>query len=178
MLLTNQDDVLVWAEAQAKGRLSDQGIQANYRNALHPGNELVIWTTPPGRQVLNSTLYLFAVDPGMDELQPFTERLLGLAKYALSNTKGLVNVSTLAAATAQREKSVMGGLQWLAARGYLGVQFEDDDNACLSEGDGVPAEELEQVTQELRDQLAETAAYRRYYSSTESSVLIGQSTKE
>jgi len=179
-MISNQKYLLVWAEAQAKQKLAEQGIQTSDRYSLKPSDELVIWTIPPSRQVLNSALdrvsptvvHLFNVNPGMDEMKDFTERLLGLAKYALRKTKGKVSAASLAAATAHRDETVRVGLQWLAARGYLVVQFENEDEICFSEGDGLLDEELEQMEKQLCELLAETAAYRRYYSSVDADVLI------
>jgi len=179
-LIPNKKDLVVWAEAQAKEKLVDHGIQANHRDSLEAASELVIWTTPSGPQELSSVMdrvsptvvHLFNVNPGMDEMKDFTERLLGLVKYALRKTNGKVSAASLAAATAHRDETVRVGLQWLVARGYLVVHYENEGSVCLNEGDGEVKEELESMEKQLREQLAETAAYRRYYSSADAELLI------
>jgi single-stranded-DNA-specific exonuclease len=181
-IISQEKDILIWAEAQAKEKLAELGMQTNNRASLEAATELVIWTTPSGPQELSSVVdrvsptvvHLFNVNPGMDEMKDFTERLLGLAKYALRKTKGKISVSLLGAATAQRGETVRVGLQWLVARGYLVVHYENEDEICFSEGDGVPVEDLERLAKQLREQLAETAAYRRYYSSAEADLLFGE----
>jgi len=172
--------LLVWAEAGAREKLAEVGVTGTDRNELLPHDVLVIWTTPPGgaelRYVLEivspQVVYLFAVDPQMDELEPFIKRLIGLVKYALKSNQGLAKISVLAAATAQREATVKTGIDWLEARGDLGVQFEDEDRVCFSEGGGSPKEDLSRLTEQLRALLAETAAFRAYYSRAKASVLV------
>jgi single-stranded-DNA-specific exonuclease len=181
-LSSGAENLIIWAEAGAKKNLSSQGVLSDNRYELQRADELVIWTTPPDPQVLNTVLdivspsivHLFAVDPEMDEMKSFTERLIGLAKYAMRRTKGKVSLSSLAAATAQREETVRAGLQWLASRGYLVVHYESDENICLNEGDGVSGGELISLEMQLREMLAETASFRRYYSNVEAGLLIKQ----
>jgi hypothetical protein len=98
--------------------------------------------------------------------------LLGLGKYALRKTKGRVSIASLAAATAQRDETAVAGLQWLAARGYLVVVYEDEDHVRLSEGDGEKGADFINLDARLRDQLGETAAFRRYYASADAELLI------
>jgi single-stranded-DNA-specific exonuclease len=181
-LYAAKEKLSVWAEAGAKDALIRQGIRSGYRGDLEAAGELVIWTVPPGPKVLKSALesaspaavHLFAADPGMDQVEPLTRRLLGLAKYALRKTKGRVSIASLAAATAQREVIAAAGLQWLEARGYLVVVYEDKGSVCLSEGDGTAGEDLQSVEVKLRELLAETAAFRRYYANADAVLLVKQ----
>ena len=177
------DNLIIWAEAEAKNKLANQGIMAGDRRQLQPAEDLVIWTMPPSRQELHSVLelvsatrvYLFAVDPGMDQVNPLIERLLGLAKYALRKTGGRASLTALAAAAAQREETVIAALDLLAARGYLVVKYEAEGEVCLNEGDGMVVDEQGLLEKRLQEQLAETAAFRRYYVSAEADVLINKS---
>jgi single-stranded-DNA-specific exonuclease len=179
-LLEEKEAVIVWAEAQARDRLQEHGIHSSDRFLLEQHKSLVIWTSPPGGQELRSAIervspgvvHLFAVDPQLEEMGPFVKRLIGLVKYALRSKQGLAKISTLAAATAQREATVKAGIDWLIARGDLGVQLEDEDQLCFSEGSGSPVEGLSQLTEQLRALLAETAAFRAYYSRAEADILI------
>ena len=179
-LYAENENMNVWAEAGARDALIKLGIGSGGRNDLKAAGDLVIWTIPPGGQALNRALenaapaavHLFAADPGMDQVKPLTERLLGLAKYALRKTKGRVSIASLAAATAQREETAAAGLQWLAARGYLVVVYEDEGHVCLGEGDGEKGADFVNLDARLRDQLGETAAFRRYYASADAELLI------
>lgn len=179
-IVSGGKDLLIWAEAEAVSRLAEHGIQANSRFSLEPADGLIIWTIPPGSQQLRevidlvspSVVHLFAVDPQMDDLESFTRRLLGLAKYALGRTKGQVKIASLAAATAQREETVNVGLRWLAAGGYLGVQDRGEGLVCLTEGAGEPDVDFESLTNRLRAILEEMRFYRRQFSRAEASALI------
>lgn len=184
-LLQGQEQVTVWAEAQARDRLHEQGIHSRDRFSLEAHMSLVIWTVPAGGSELRAAIervspgivHLFAVDPQLDKLGIFIERLIGLAKYALRSNQGLAKISTLAAATAQREATVRTGIEWLAARGHLQFRFEEQDQLRFSDGSGSPAEDQAQLTEQLRSLLAETAAFRAYYSRADVGLLLEPSSE-
>jgi single-stranded-DNA-specific exonuclease len=184
-LLQGQEQVTVWAEAQARDRLHEQGIHSSDRFSLEAHKSLVIWTVPAGGSELRAAIervspgivHLFAVDPQLDKLGIFIERLIGLVKYALRSNQGLAKISTLAAATAQREATVRTGLEWLAARGHLQFRFEEQDQLRFSDGSGSPAEDQAQLTEQLRSLLAETAAFRAYYSRADVGLLLEPSSE-
>jgi DNA-binding transcriptional regulator YhcF (GntR family) len=115
---------------------------------------------------------LFADDPGMDQLDAFMQRLAGLVKHALRTEDGLVSVQRLAAATAQRTGAVQPGLRWLASRGHVRIQAEEGDAIRLAAGDGASNPEWHVVTAQLREQLAETTAFRRYFSQADADALL------
>jgi single-stranded-DNA-specific exonuclease len=179
-ILEEHEEVILWAEAQARDRLQEQGIHSSDRFSLSPAKKLVIWTSPPGGNELRAAIenvspemvYLFGVDPQLDKLEPFVKRLVGLVKYVIKTNRGLVKLSALAAATAQREETVKVAIHWLAAQGLIQVQSEESDQFYLSEGSGSPKEGLSEQTEQLRALLGETAAYRSYYSRAEASVFI------
>ncbi len=163
--LRAEEDVLVWSEAGEKAAVGGRD-----RNELEQSKTLVIWTIPPGPVELQAALeqaspelvHLVGVDPGMDHPERFLKRLAGLVKHALSAEGGLVSLSTLAAATAQREATVWAGLAWLEARGQIEVIAEEGDEIRLaraSQGVG----DRPETGARLRALLQETAAYRAYF---------------
>jgi single-stranded-DNA-specific exonuclease len=173
--LRTQVDVAVWAEGEAKRQVGGQD-----RSALAPAGMLVIWTIPPGRAELQAALnqvkpkevVLFGVDPDMDSSDRFLQRLAGLIKHALRSGDGAINVQRLAAATAQRAAVVRLGLRWLAGRGYVRFMAEEKDEIRLAAGDGLSSPDLPAITAQLRDLLAESAAFRRYFSQADAEVLL------
>ena len=185
-LSSNKEKLVIWAEAQAKEKLSEKGIRSGHRFELETADELVIWTIPPGWQeqmslierVSPKVVHLFAVDPGMDQVKPLTERLVGLAKYALRKTKGEVSIASLAAATAQREEIIKASLQWLEARGDLAVIYKSKGKVCLSEGDGERGGDYESMDKRLGEMLGVVADYRRRYSYADADLLIRQTIKQ
>lgn len=173
--LRAETHVMLWCEGEARRELGGRD-----RSELAPAAMLVIWTTPPGRAELHAALQqvqpqsvaVFAVDPGMDQADAFLTRLAGLAKRSLATDAGQVSVARLAAATAQRTAAVRLGLRWLAARGHVRIAAEDGDNIWLATGDGAAGPELADVTAQLRELLAETAAFRRYFSQADTEILL------
>jgi hypothetical protein len=108
------------------------------------------------------TVYLVAIDPGMDDPQRFLERLAGLVKAALSSG-GRVSLLGLAAATAQREAAVRLGLDWLVESGHVSMVADEGEEIVLASGAGRPGADVRGTTVRLRATLEETAAYRRYF---------------
>jgi single-stranded-DNA-specific exonuclease len=184
--LLDREELLVWAEAQARDKLSERGINSGDRFALTPHKGMVIWTVPPGVQELMAAIemvnpevvHLFSVDPQGDQLETFLARLSGLVKFALRSNQGQANVSILAAATAHREVTVRAGIDWLAARGYLKVRSQGEDELHLSQGDQQARDDLPRLTEKLVALLEETAAFRSYFSRTEAGQLITPSSKK
>jgi len=173
--LRGQEQVQVWSEAEARAEVAGRD-----RRELEPSQTLAIWTTPPGPAELQAALdkvsperiYLFGKDPDLDRPQPFLKRLAGLTKRATSSNEGWVNVSTLAAATAQREPTVRAGLAWLAASGHVAVLDAEGDEVHLTAGDQTERDDLPQATAQLKALLQETAAYRAHFARADKETLI------
>jgi single-stranded-DNA-specific exonuclease len=178
-LLRQQADVQVWCEAEAVEKIGGRP-----RHELEAGQDLVIWTTPPGPRQLAEALqrvnplrvYLFAVNPGMDQAQAFLERLAGLIKYALQNNQGQVSLQELAAATAQRLVAVRMGLRWLQDRGFVRLEAEHEDRIQLVPGDGRVLGDTASVSKRIKTLLEESAAYRLYFKKADAEALINPQT--
>ncbi len=160
------EGLVVWSEAGEKAAVAGRD-----RYELVPAQGLAIWTPPPGagelrmalEQVAPEVVYLFGVNPGLDRAQPFLERLTGLVKRALSANQGRVSISTLSAATAQREGTVRAGLAWLAARGHVTIREQDEAGwVTLAPGERADAADSTEIADRLRRMLEETRAYRAY----------------
>jgi single-stranded-DNA-specific exonuclease len=174
--LRAQEDTQVWSEAEARAEIVGQD-----RYELKPAKVLIVWTTPPGpaewqavlEKVSPETVYLFGIDPGLDHPETFLKRLAGLARYALSSHQGQANLSTLAAATAQREATVRQGIAWLASRGHLVVLGEEGDEMSLAEGDhAIDPKGFGKPLGSLKALLEETAAFRAHFARADKETLI------
>jgi hypothetical protein len=184
--LLEREDLLIWAEAQARDKLSEHGIKTSDRFDLAPHKAMVIWSVPPGVQVLIAAIemvrpevvHLFSVDAQLDQLEPFLARLSGLVKFALRSNHGQAKISNLAAATAQGEVTVRAGIDWLAASGFLKVRTTNEGELHVSQGDQQTRDDLPRLTEKLVALLEETAAFRAYYSRTEAVQLISPSPKK
>jgi hypothetical protein len=64
------------------------------------------------------------------------------------------------------------GLEWLAARGIVNLTAMEEDEIQLAAGDQVQGEDLALKTEELKELLTETAAYRAYFARVEAKQLL------
>jgi single-stranded-DNA-specific exonuclease len=166
---------LIWAEAQDKKKIG--GLD---RNTLTPAQTLIIWTTPPSREELNAALetvrpekvLVFGIDPGMDDLKAFLERLAGLVKFALNKKDGKTSHAELAAATAQKVAAVRLGLEWLAKRGQVTVESDAGGELILTAGGPTDEPAALTVESKLRSLLNETSAYRQHFGKADIKTLM------
>jgi single-stranded-DNA-specific exonuclease len=167
---------IVWAEGDDKKK-----VDGRNRDELEKADALAIWTPPPSPEILHRALetvrpakiYLFAVDPGLDEPQAFLERLAGLIKYAIHKRSGRASYAELAAATSQREATVRKGVAWLVGRGQVTAESGADGSLSLGPGKLPPDEAgSAQLMSEIRTLLDETSAYRSHFRSAEPESLI------
>ncbi|MGD9028256.1 MAG: single-stranded-DNA-specific exonuclease RecJ [Anaerolineae bacterium] len=192
--LRAERDVVVWREG-------DPDVVGRDRYALGDpaasAETLAIWSAPPGPYELRDVLHqvsprmviLLGVDPELDQPQRFLVRLAGLVKRALRSEGGRIDLSALAAATAQREETVRAGIAWLAARGDVVVLADPQapqelgKEPRLAAGEGETAAgrdrhvdrsdaDLARAVTQLRSLLEETAAYRAYFARADAEVLI------
>jgi DNA-binding transcriptional regulator YhcF (GntR family) len=178
--ILEEEDCLVWAEAEALVSLEKLGIPAQDRYRLSPSPSLAIWTAPPGRQELDASLqtvsparvYIFGIQADTDQPAEFLKRLSGLVKFALNAKAGRASLPDLAAATAHREATVQKGLAWLEASGHIRVAKQQGGEVLLSPGQGVATAERGKIEEQLRALLAETSAFRAYFARAEAEGLI------
>jgi single-stranded-DNA-specific exonuclease len=174
--LVSAGTVQVWAEGTGP-----VPAKAATRSSLVPCSQLAIWTLPPGPLELQAVLervspqevILYSNDPGLDKPAEFVRQLEGMVRYALRVREGRVDLVRAAAATAQRVAAVRLGLDWLAARGRIGIVQREDEFWQLRPAE-IPAdqERLESLQTRLGVMLAETAAYRAYFQSAPAESLL------
>ncbi|MBN1148859.1 MAG: single-stranded-DNA-specific exonuclease RecJ [Anaerolineales bacterium] len=177
-LLAEFPAALVWAEADAPDKLrralaspGEAHVRIEDHRRISPVENLVIWTTPASRADLLAALLaagprrvaLFAVDPELDEMRTFLERLAGLTRYAIHHKEGLVWLLDLTAAMAHRPLSVRMGLEWLAANGHLFITDEGGGVLRLAAGGAADPALAAALEARLADLLDETRAYRAHF---------------
>lgn len=166
-------EAMVWNEGHATPDLV--GFR---RDQLRPSPELAIWTTPPGPTELRAALeivnpgkvYLCAVESPNDTMKEFTRHLAGLVKHVVNARDGNSTLAEVAAAMGHREITVRNGLELLAKRGDVRVDF-DEDAVRISYG-GEAQGDSEAIARRLDALLKETAAYREYYRQADATALI------
>jgi single-stranded-DNA-specific exonuclease len=173
--ILKNDKVTVWGEA-----LQQPVTLWHDRFSIRQAENLAIWTIPPGLSELQSVIktvkpkrvYLFAIDPCMDEPVSFLKRLLGLIKYGIKTSGGIMNRSDLAAATAQSLSAINAGIDWLVAHGYLRIISNDGDRIHLEKSEINQIISSEKSDIHLSSALRESAAFRRYYLKADKDHLI------
>ena len=164
--LHGQIQPIIWGEADAKLK-----ITCLDRFSLYPADTLVIWTIPPGPSEIQTVLehvkpinvYLFGINPAMDEPGAFLKRLVGLLKNRIKITQGVANLTTLAAATAHRIPTIIAGLEWLDAHGFIQIVSIKEDVVKIDAGTSKKKEDTITSSLRLNSMLAESEAFRRYY---------------
>ena len=168
-------NVQIWHEGQGR-----RDAYRKDRYGLVSGDSLVVWTIPPGPEVLRyalekvspSKVYLVGRDPEADHLEAFLRCLLSMCKYSLKYEKGLVSIKKMAGATAQNENTVKKGLDWLVARGYITASRINKSDLIIRNGNHRVSKYLEQITGKLRELLEETAGYRFHFFNADKNRLI------
>ena len=154
---------IVWREA-------DTSINGATRNELSPATTLIIWTVPPGASEWQTALdaveprrlILFGQMPPEFTVTSFLQRLAGLAKFTIKQKGGVVTLSALAAALAQRATTVRYGLLWLQQAGKLGVTLGKNESVEFTETPiANPTQDLASLEKLIQSALAETLAYRK-----------------
>ena len=153
-------ELRVWSES------AEEIPGASARKDLRQGSVLVICTAPPGPSVLREVLervrpdrvVLLSKRQEAVAAAGFLRRLGGLAKWVLANRDGVVEVSELAGRLGELDATVVAGFEVLAAKGLLGYSESKGRVQLTREGTASPysGERLKQL-------LAETGAYRRYF---------------
>lgn len=161
--IQKQADIQIWSEGKHNPNHSLD------RTVLVPGKDLAIWTSPPGwneiRSVLNGVapekVYLFAINPEMDSFNQFIEQLSGMIKYAITHYQGHLDLSKLAAKSAHQEETVLAGIEWLQAAGYIVIRPQDRPTLIVDFGNKNPHKDLPDIQIKLNFLLEETAAFRK-----------------
>jgi len=156
--------VQVWAELNIP-----PGVQSRKRLELLSQPTLVIWTSPPNRQVLStavsqvtpSEIILFALEPTFSSQRDFIQALLGLLKHLKLSEKEF-NLARFAQALALPEDVIEIGLEWIHLQGDF------DLSALLTTGyfEPGPGNQLpgfHDIDRRLKHMLQEVSAYRKYY---------------
>jgi single-stranded-DNA-specific exonuclease len=172
--------VAVWGEADALELLLDHGLPVQDRYTLQPAPILAIWTVPPGRSELEAVLeavspgcvYLFGIQPETQNSGAFLKQLAGLVKFGIRSKGGRMSVARLSAATAHREATIRKGLAWLESAGHIQVLEHNEDEIRVSAGNGVIKLDNAALERQLSALLQETAAFRKYFLSANTSSLV------
>jgi single-stranded-DNA-specific exonuclease len=162
--------LLIWSEAASFPPFP--GLSPLPRHKLQHAETMIIWTAPPGQDILQQAIVavrperivLVGQPSPFDTLPAFIKQLMGLIKYAMIHKEGEVYLEELAAALGHRFTTVRLGIDWLVAQGKLSIYVEEEALLVLrSDQRSANAETAATLETILKSILAETAAYRRFF---------------
>nr|MBN1228426.1 single-stranded-DNA-specific exonuclease RecJ [Anaerolineae bacterium] len=166
----------VWVEGLPENALpfEPEMLVSRFKPGQH--EYLVLWTIPPGTAEFNEmlaltgahTFYVVAHNRPA-AFADFIAQLAARIKYAcIAYPEGFPFLQ-LASAMGQREVTLRYGLDWLAEKGEVGVEWLDGDRLQFMVGD-VPTdpETIRQLESSIGALLAETNAFRVYVQKTDS----------
>lgn len=180
-LLKTNPGVNLWGEGSLP-----EGFPFQSRNDLAQNSHLVIWSAPPSQTVLKEVIThtkpkmvtIFAEISNLDDYNVFINRVGGIAKFALSNFNGKVNLERAAAVCSASEETVALGIRLWAAKGAFQVSF-DDDIAYISPLVNQPnLTAIKQYEDILKKSLEESAAFRSYFIHGDINTLLTYSTSK
>ena len=142
------------------------------RHKLQRAETLVIWTAPPGQDILAQAVarvrpqkvVLVAQLPPVDTLAGFIPRLMGLIKYAVAQREGEIFWEELAGALGHRVATVQFGIDWLVAQGKLAIVAKEEEVVVVRPGRQSLFDENSGIIKTvLQSSLSETVAYRQFF---------------
>lgn len=164
----------IWAESN-----SPEGISASSRSNLSKSDTLVIWTTPPSRDifshVINSVkpknVVFFAIDPEVQTLREFVTKLHGLLKYVMDTNEKSFDFQKAAQQIAVTPALIEVGLNWIHDHGdYDLSQFSESCKITPGPRENLPG--FEKIDKILKLLLREAAAYRSYFNKANLDTLL------
>lgn len=140
------------------------------RYQLISTENLVLLSTPPGLRVFKELLcvqrptkvILAYSERDLISGEDFLTQLLGLSKYIIDHKQGRTDIYQLAVLTGEMENTLFLGLNYLAARGLLAVEFITPDSIVLQKGPGQTNKNHQKSAEKLKALLKESRAFRKY----------------
>lgn len=174
-IIAQYPDAAVWAEGYR--RADSPGVPLS---ELSEANELIVYTTPAGPQMLQNALervkphcvVLVAVNPPLQTLSDVLRRLMELVKYVLNQQHGETTLIALAEAIGQTSTTIQLAMDYSAALGEIDVILQDE-NLILKKGSGISSPDASEQLAILQASFNETAAYRAYFCHADPHRLLG-----
>jgi single-stranded-DNA-specific exonuclease len=160
------DDAIIWREGEPA--LDFPGVG---RHNLTPCTTLVFWNSPPGisemRNIIEKTsprqiVFLDFDMPSDDQVSVLT-RLGGLVKHVIAARHGDVYLNELVGATNQREATIITGLEWLSAKGFIQFSTEPENQIHITTPGTTNTDQLPELEKAIFRLLKETKAFRDFY---------------
>lgn len=130
---------------------------------------LVLLTCPPSLEILQEMVYanrpsrlVLAYSESKREGRAFIRELSGLIKYTINRKNGQLDLYHLAAKTGELESTIIAGLQYLEARGFITLHSFNPRFYIIKTGGEVKKGELKIKEKELTELIRESISFRMY----------------
>jgi len=165
---------IIWAESN-----SPEGVDSYPRSILQKSDTLVIWTTPPSREIFRQVMdqvepkkiVFIAVDPAVQTLKKFITKLHGLLRYMLENKINSFDSEKAAQSIAATPALIDVGLEWIHKHGDYDLSSFALDCQILP-GPRENLDDFQIIDKKLKFMLREVAAYRSYFSKAKLDTLL------
>lgn len=159
-------EIVIWAES-----MENPPNNFYHRWQLSSCKTLAIGVVPPDQDVLSIALkrsqpeeiLLFGILAGMDNPKYFLNRLSGILRYAINKKDGFVNLGELAALTAQTEKCVKIGIDYLISIGSISLSDLKNESIKINLGGSPDKRKSILLLKDLKEVLKESASFRNYF---------------
>jgi len=166
--------IVIWAETN-----SPAGVNTLSRSELFRSDTLVIWTTPPSREVFSHALknvkpkeiIFFAVDPDVRTQREFITKLHGLLKFLIDSDTISFDVQEAAESLAVTPALIKVGLDWIHLHGDFDLSLFLSD-FLIAPGPRENLAGFPAIDNKLKFLLKETAAYRSYFNKAKLDTLL------
>lgn len=152
-----------------EGLKENKGRETINRYQNTENSTLVLLTCPPSLEILQEIVYInkparlvLAYSEPEADARIFIKNLTGLIKYTINRKNGQLDLYHLAARTGELESTIIAGLQYLEARGFITLYSFNPRFYIIKTG-GEPARgDLKIKEKELTELIRESISFRMY----------------
>ncbi len=149
-------------------KIKDKEIINRYQ--LTDKKTLVLLSCPPSLEIFKELIYanrpiklVLAFSKGdIADHSTFLQQLTGLLKFIISKKGGQLDVYQLSTLTGQLESTIVAGLQYLEARGYISLNSFNPRYFIVRYGEGKKINNSKLYLQELMSLINESKSFYKY----------------
>lgn len=150
--------------------LENTSLPGKNRIELSPNDSLVMLSLPPSQSVLDmiiqkvqpARLFWFSADLPANEMEIILKYTAQRVKQVLSENQPEINPEDIATFLGTTIELVSLVIQWMASRGDITFQTEDEKTFHLSSGGKANPAQQQKLKKKIQKIMLETQAYRRF----------------
>ncbi|QTL97552.1 single-stranded-DNA-specific exonuclease RecJ [Iocasia frigidifontis] len=157
-------------------KIKDKEIINRYQ--LTDKKSLVLLSCPPSLEIFRELIYanrpaklVLAFSKADITGSTFLQQLTGLIKYIINKKGGQLDVYQIAVLTGQLESTIVAGLQYLEAKGYISLNSFNPRYYIVRNGEGKVKHENKMYLKNIKDLISETRSFIKYILSMDLSII-------